>query len=91
MAMVFVRGKTRRMFSKAAGKSLATATTVSSCVSLSYRTRRCSTAVKSIGVPGKMRSRYRCTKFAAGAPIAMMRSGGFVRVESLKIIDEWCV
>ena len=53
IAMVFVRGRTRRIFSKAAGKSCATATTVSFSVSLSYWTRRCSTAVKTIGVLGK--------------------------------------
>jgi hypothetical protein len=35
-AMVFVRGRTRRILSKAAGKSCATATTVSYAVSFSY-------------------------------------------------------
>jgi hypothetical protein len=46
--MVFVRGRTRRIFSKAAGKSCATATTASFSVSLTNWTRRCSTAVKII-------------------------------------------
>ena len=53
--MVLVRGKTRKILLKAAGKSCATATTVSFSVSFSYWTRRCSTAVKTIGVAGNSR------------------------------------
>ena len=53
------------------------ATTVSYSVNLSKSTRRRSTAVKSIGVVAKRSLRCACTKLAAGAPMATIRSGGW--------------
>jgi hypothetical protein len=70
-----VSGKTRRIFSKTAGKLFATAPTVSFSVRVEYRMRRCSTAVNTIGVAAKRSCRWRWTKATAGAPKLTIRSG----------------
>ena len=70
------------------GKSCATATTVSFSVSFSIWTRRCSTAVKTIGVVGNRSLAMRWTKLAAGAPMATIRSGWLIIVEGAKIFDK---
>jgi hypothetical protein len=53
-----------------------TATTASFGVRLGYWTRRCSTAVSTMGVVANSSCRCRWTKAAAGAPMLTITSGG---------------
>ena len=91
MAIVFVRGNTRRISSKAAGKSLATATTVSFSVSLSYWTRRCSTAVNIIGVFGKSSRAMPLHKVRGRRADSDDQVGWLFAYRASKIINKWGV
>ena len=74
--IVVVRGRTRRIFSKnSRSVSVELATTVSFS-SVFEATPGVLTAVKTIGVFGKQVFAVPLDKFAAGAPMAMIRSGG---------------